>query len=116
MHNNNNNLMGLGLFSLSIIHLVSIGKKESFETVEKHIEEADVIEYLYEKYKDHFMVSFDNHIYNNQQLNAYFNSFSGWIEGNEARKCGIIGEKNGLLILLALVTDLISQHEKDWAM
>ena len=71
---------------------------------------------LYEKYKDHFMVSFDNHIYNNQQLNAYFNSFSGWIEGNEARKCGIIGEENGLLILLALVTDLISQHEKDWAM
>ena len=111
-----NNLVGLGLFSLSIIHLVSIGEKENFETVEDHINEGNVVEYLFEKYKDHFMISFDNRIYNNQQLNAYFKSFSGWIEGNEGRKCGIVGEENGLLLLIALVMELINQHENEWSM
>lgn len=111
-----NNLKGMGLFSLSIIHLVSIGKQESFESIEKCIEEGNVVEYLYEKYKDHFIVGFDNIIYNNQQINAYFKSFSGWIEGNESRKCGVIGEENGLLVLLALVAELINRNECSWSM
>ena len=39
-----NKLMGLGLFSLSIIHLVSIGKKENVATVEDHISEGNIVE------------------------------------------------------------------------
>ena len=49
-----NNLKGMGLFSLSIIHLVSIGKQESFESIEKCIEEGNVVEYLIRKVQRSF--------------------------------------------------------------
>lgn len=108
------NLKGLGLFASSIIHLISIGKQENFNEIEEHIENADIVEYLYEKYRDHFYVHFDGNMYNNQQINAYFNRYTGYLEGNEERKFGVVGCNNGLLVLLAMLNDIIEDNAVNW--
>ncbi len=41
-----NTLTGLGLFSLEIIHLISIGKKEKIAEIEQHFSNSDVVEYF----------------------------------------------------------------------
>ena len=102
-------LNGLGLFQLEILHLISIGKQESFETIENALEEGHLIEYIFEKYRNEFVVSFDNHVYNNETLNSYFQSYSGYISGNETRKYRIMNENDGLLLILALISDEIEQ-------
>ena len=109
-----NSLKGLGLLALNILHLISIGAKEKIETINTCIEKNNVIEYLTKKYKDHFFIAFDNTIYNNSQLNAYFHNYCGYIEGNEERKYGIMGEDSGLLLLLALITDKVEEHSYEW--
>ncbi len=103
-------LKGLGLFSLELLHLVSIGKKETFGEVEKHFEEKDIIEYIYNKYKDEFFINFDNGTYNNSVLNEYFYNYSSYAPGNEYRKYGIANEDNGLLLIVALVFDVFEQY------
>ena len=110
------NLKGLGLFASSIIHLISIGKQENFNEIEQHIENADIVEYLYEKYRDHFYVHFDGSMYNNQQINAYFSRYAGYLEGNEERKFGVVGYNNGLLVLLAMLNDIIEDNAVNWHM
>lgn len=107
-------LRGIGLLSLEIMHLISIGKKETFEEIEKHFEEKDLVEYLYEKYRDEFVISFDSGIYNNESINTYFYNYSGYIEDNELRKYRIVGEENGLLLILALVADKVEEESNRW--
>lgn len=102
-------LMGIGLFQLQVIHLISIGKKESLKTIEKCFDEGNLIEYLFDKYHNEFFVSFDNKSYDNKELNTYFQNYSGVINGNEARKCGVMNENDGLLLILALISEKLEE-------
>ena len=98
-----NKYMGMKVLSLCILHLISIGEKETIATVEKEIEKGSLVTYLYNKYPN-----LQNHLLPDyiQVLNNCFAGFAGYVEGNEDRKYGICGEDNGLLLLLALVFDL----------
>lgn len=109
-----NTLTGLGLFSLEILHLVSIGKSESIGEIEKHFEAMDLVEYLNNKYKEDFFISFDNSTYDNNCINKYFCNYIGYIEGNESRKYGIVNDRDGLLLILALITDRIEVACRKW--
>lgn len=109
-----NTLTGLGLFSLNIIHLISAGKKESIKEIEQHFSRCDVVDYLYQKYSSTFFIKFDNSLYDNSQINKYFYNYTGYIVGNEYRKYGIENEDDGLLLLLALITDKIEQSCIKW--
>lgn len=109
-------LTGLGLFSLEILHLISIGKNESIQEVENHFKDNNLIEYLNEKYKQYFFVRFDNGTYDNMQLNKYFSNYSGYVEGNESRKYGIINDQDGFLLILALITDKVEIASRSWTM
>lgn len=108
------NLKGIGLFSLELLHLISIGKKESIDSVEEHFRNEDLIEYLTIKYKEEFFVVFDNYVYDNKQLNSYFSNYSGYIEGNESRKYGIMNSDDGLLLILALLMDKVETSAINW--
>lgn len=110
-----NTLTGLGLFSLEIIHLISIGKKEKIVDIEQHFSNGDVVEYLSNKYPDEFWVKFDNSTYDNSQINKYFNNYTGYIEGNEYRKYGIQNDDDGLLLMLALITDKVEIACRNWS-
>lgn len=98
---------GMNLFMLEIIHLISNGKKETIEDIERNIENNKLIEYIYEKYKDEFCIKFDGSLYDNEELNRWFYDFSGIIKGNEDRKYGVINPDDGLLIILALISELL---------
>jgi hypothetical protein len=109
-----NTLTGLGLFSLEIIHLISLGKNENINEIEKHFEECNLIEYLNKKYDQFFFVKFDNRTYDNSELNKYFSNYFGYIEGNENRKYGIMNDEDGLLLILALITDKVEIACRTW--
>lgn len=109
-----NTLTGLGLFSLEVIHLISLGESESIQEIERHIEKNDLIEFLNQKYDQFFFVKFDNSTYDNKALNKYFSNYSGYIEGNEGRKYGIMNDKDGLLLILALICDKVEVACRSW--
>ena len=107
-------LTGLGLFSMEIIHLISSGAKETITNIENHFEQNDLVEYLNQKYDNDFYVKFDNSTYDNAQINKYFATYTGYIEGNERRKYGIINEEDGLLLILALINDKVEKECRKW--
>ncbi len=107
-------LKGIGLFQLEIIHLISLGKKENNKTIEECLDKGNLIEYILDKYHSDFIVPFDNKIYDYQTLNKYFQDYSGYIQGNERRKYGIMNETDGLLLILALISDKIENTSINW--
>lgn len=113
--NTEKSLKGLGIFSLHIINLISIGKSEDITTIEQHFFDNDIVEYLSQKYDEHFWVKFDNSKYDNSEINKYFNNYAGYIEGNERRKYGIMHDNDGLLLILALITDKIELACINWS-
>ena len=101
------NLNGIGLFTLTILHLISLGKSEPLGEVERHFKDKDLIEYLGDKYGDDFYSIFTKTTHSNEQFNQYFYTYANFIEGNENKKYGITGETDGLLLILALLADNI---------
>ena len=108
------NLRGIGIFIWEIIGLISLGKKESIKEIEKHFDQGDIVEYLYNKYRASFFTVFDNSIYDNASINKYFSNYAGVIEGNESRKYGIQNDDDGLLLIIALVIDKVEQEAIHW--
>lgn len=111
---NSKSLKGIGLLQLEILHLISLGKKESVEIIEEHIHKGDLIEYIFNKYQDEFSIAFDNEVYDNEALNLYFKNYSGYIQGNESGKYGIMNEDDGLLLIPALISDKIEHSATNW--
>ena len=65
------------------------------------------MEYLSKKYASDFIGEFDGHI-DNKAINEYFSNYVGYINDNEFRKYEITNDDdNGLLLILALITDSI---------
>lgn len=108
------NLKGIGLFAMCVTHLISVGNYETFTEIEKHFDNSDLVEYISTKYKKDMIINFDNSIYDNQAINAYFHNYSGYIEGNEARKYGIVDENHGLLLILVLLLDKVEEASINW--
>lgn len=107
-------LMKMGLFQLNICHLISIGKIETFYEIETHISNGDLIDYLAQKYKGSLLdpqIELDEYA---KPLNKYFSDYDGYIQGNEARKYGIMNTDDGFLLLLALISDIISKESSKW--
>ncbi|QNO13311.1 hypothetical protein HYG86_00210 [Alkalicella caledoniensis] len=107
-------LTGLGLFVLEITALISAGKTVTIEEIEKHIDNEDVIEFITERFKESLNVDFINGIYDVEGLNKYFGNYSGYINGNESRKYGIVKKNDGLLLLISLVSDKVETECRSW--
>ena len=96
------------------IDTISLTEKETIEDIEKSLDNGNLIEYIFNKYRDDFFVLFDNGVYDNEALNLYFQNYSGYIQGNESRKYGIMNETDGLLLILALISDKIEHSAANW--
>jgi hypothetical protein len=102
----------LQLFGFELIALISAGEKETIDDVEKQIADNNIVYYIREKYRDKMFNTFeDNCPYNLDDWNKAFADFSGWVEGNESRKFGIVNNDEGLLLLLALALELVSSKK-----
>ena len=108
------NLKGLGLFMIGLVELVGSGVKESITTIEKHIDDNDIVEFLSQKYDDILSIKFDNSIYDNKAINKYFSNYSGVVDGNESRKFGVSNEEDGVLLLIALIADIVETKCIKW--
>lgn len=106
-------LKGIGLFSMNVLHLISIGKHESIEDVETHFAKKDLVEYLYSKYENDFLGSFDNRTYNYEALNQCFYKYSDYIIGNEHSKYGIENDYDGLLLILSLIMNKVEESLRE---
>lgn len=106
-------LKGIGLFQMNVAHLISIGKKESIENVENHMDSGDLIEYISQRYEKHFF-GFDVSAYDTIALNKPFQDLGDYVRGNEFRKFGIEGEDDGLLLILALIGNMIEEKTPRW--
>ena len=99
----------LQLFGLEIIALISQGKVETIEEIEKHIDNCDLVQYVRDKYHDDMFNTFEEDCpYNLDDWNKAFSEYSGYIQGNERRKYGICNDNEGLLLVVALVLDMVS--------
>lgn len=107
------NLRGIGLFQLEILHLISIGKVETVEEIEKHFSNADIVEYLTRKYSTELIIDFAE-LYNIDAINHFFQNYGDYIVGNEYRKYGIAGDESGLLLIPALIVEKINTCCHEW--
>lgn len=107
-------LRGIGFFLQEILHLVSLEKKETIENVIEHFKKKDIIEYISEEYKNEFSFSFDNSNYDNAALNQFFYDYSDYRYQTASRKYGLINHDDGLLLILALITEKIEESSIDW--
>lgn len=94
---------GLDLLSLEIISLISNGKTETIAKVEEELDNNSLVTYLNKKYKEYFMVDFGSGTYDINELNKYFQDYSGYVQGNESRKFGVVRNDDGLLLIIALI-------------
>lgn len=112
---NKNSLKGIGLFAFELVHLVSLGKQEIFDTIEEHISKGNIVEYIYEKYKNDFSIPFSSDSpYDISAINKYYNNFDGVINGEERRKYGIEKQTDGLLLLIAVLMDKVEKESPNW--
>ncbi len=104
-----NGIERLQLFGFEIISLISQGKIETIEEIEKHIAESDLVQYIRDKYSDGMTIKFEDDCpYNLDDWNKEFHNYSGCIEGKERRNYGICNNNDGLLLVVELVLEIIS--------
>lgn len=105
-------LHGLKSFSFDLIAIIAHGNKEKISVIENEIENRNITNYLYSKYSNLMMIPLNNDcIYDLESWNRELSEYTGWVEGNESRKFGIINDDDGLLLLLGLVIDLLKDAE-----
>ena len=105
----------LELFGYEIVALIAQGKKETVKQIEEQIEREKVVFYIREKYKGALSNTFDDSApYNYDDWNKALGKYSIWIRGQERRKYGIEDDEQGLLLLLVLILELVSNREHDW--
>lgn len=105
---NQKSLLGIGLLQLEIVHLMAIDKRETFEDVEKNINDGKLVRYLVDKYKSYFMYGFDYEMYG-EVLEDYFQNHACNI--TEYR---IFPKMNGLLLVLLLIGHELEKRCSTW--
>lgn len=102
------------ILGFELIALIANREKETIQKIEEEIANCNIVNYIVNKYKDSLSVIFDDSCpYNIKDWNKEFCDYSGWVEGNESRKFGITKEDDGLLLLLGLVLDIMTNRKNN---
>lgn len=91
----------LKYLGLVVNGLVDEGHFERVDEIETQMRNGNIMEYLISKYGKNVDFSpFRGGTYSIEELNRFFASYSGYIEGNEDKKYSV--SKNGLCLITAL--------------
>ena len=105
-----NGMDKIKVFAQEIIALISSGKKETITDIEKHMCDGDLVQYIREKYYDDLSNEFkDDKICNIKAWNDAFTNYYGYVNGDENRKFGIVNEEDGLLLVVTLIINIITE-------
>lgn len=108
-----NSIYGVGLLQLEILHLISLGKKENLKEIELQMENGLLIEYLCKKYRKDISDSYLRR-YNTRALNMFFQNYAGSLSDDAMSKYGLANEDDGLLLIIALIANKISEESHNW--
>ncbi len=104
----------LEMLGYDIIHLISHGYKENFDTIIEKLEQGSLLEYLLDKYSEELcFISFDtNSPYDPNEWEKVLDEYS-YIEfhHNAERKMGIENKEDGLLVLLNIILEIVSNRK-----
>lgn len=102
----------LEILGYEILHLISKGYKEDFDTIIKHLEDGTLMSYFVEKYKSELsVVSYDSPYDLNEWekvLDEY--SYLGF-HHDVIRKMGIVNKDDGLLVLVFVILEIVSNRK-----
>jgi len=101
------------MLGYDIIHLVSAGYKENFDDIVNHLDEGNLLEYLYQKYKDNLCILTlnANSPYDFNEWEKVLDEYSYLEFHHDAvRKMGIVNKEDGLLVLLSIILELASKQ------
>jgi len=93
---------GLDVLAGDIIALISSGNNETITKVGEELDKDNLVTYLNRRYRDKLCGNYEE-TYDIDELNKFFYEYTGWVQGNDSRKFGIINEDDGLLLILGLI-------------
>lgn len=94
------NLIAFEVFCLNVVRAISMGAKESIQTIETHFEDQDIAEFFYKKYSD-IVIMGSSSDEDFQKIDELFAGYIAWDADKFHEKFGIRGDDSGLLVLLA---------------
>lgn len=101
------------MLGYDLLTVISEGKTESVDVVIKHLEDADLVHYLIDKYKDFFSLAYEGCPYNLDEWEKVFEQYSYLTFGHDvSRKMGLCNqEKDGLLVVMNIILQEISERK-----
>lgn len=101
------------MLGYDLFEVISEGETESVDVVIKHLEDADLVHYLLDKYKDHFSLVCEGCPYDLNEWEEVFKSYSYLTFGHDiSRKMGIRNrEKDGLLVVMYIILQEVSERK-----
>ncbi len=106
------NLIVFEMFCLNVVRAISMGAKESIQTITTHLEDRDIAEFFYRKYSDTVIMglSWDEDF---QKIDELFARYSAWDADKFHEKFGIYGDDSGLLVLLMCAFEIFEDMYED---
>lgn len=98
-----------------IMHLVSVGYKESFDEVVKQLSQGTLLKYLHNKYKNElFILHFDTESpYDFAEWESVLDEYAYLTFYHDVQKqMGIMNKDDGLLVLLNIIIELALKQKR----
>lgn len=101
------------MLGYDLLSIISEGKTESVNEVIKHLENADLVHYLVDKYKDCFRLVYEGCPYDLDEWEKVFAPHSYLTFGHDvSRKMGLENqEKDGLLVVMNITLQEVSERK-----
>lgn len=101
------------MLGYDVLSIISDGKTESVDVVIKHLEDADLVHYLVDKYKESFNLVYEGCPYDLDEWEKVFAPYSYLTFGHDvSRKMGLCNqEKDGLLVIMNIILQEISERK-----
>ena len=100
------------MLGYDLIPVISEGKTESVDTIIEHLENADLVHYLMNKYKDDFSIVREGCVYDLNEWEKVFEQYSYITFGHDvSRKMGLYNrEKDGLLVVMTIILQEVAER------
>ena len=100
------------MLGYDIMSLISQGENESVDSIVEHLNNADIVHYLIEKYKDKMAIVHEGCPYNLDEWEMVVEQYNYGTFGHDiTRKMRLYNEQNdGLLVVLNIILQEVSER------